>query len=85
MQVVSLIVTVLLAFVGYLVTYLYSLKLSKRKEQLELIDKRIKDFYGPLYISTQASRISYKTLLEKMGRTIIRDQDNPLTEKELAE
>ena len=85
MEVVSLTVTVVLALTGYLITYLYSLQLSKRKEQLELIDKRIKDFYGPLYISIHVSRIAYETLLGKMGRKVIRDQDNPLTEKELAE
>ena len=85
MQAVSLIVAVVLAFIGYLATYSYNLQLSKRKEQLELIDKRIKDFYGPLYISIQASEIAYRTLLKKMGRELIRDEDNPMTTEELAE
>ncbi len=85
MSISSLVVTIVLAFTGYLATYFYGLQLSKRKERLDLVDKRIKDFYGPLYISTEAGRISYETLLEKMGKSAVFDMDNPPTVDELAE
>jgi hypothetical protein len=44
---------------------------------LDLIDKRIKDFYGPLYISTETSRIAYETLLEKIGRHDSLESNDP--------
>jgi len=61
-QTLSLIATIVLAFVGYWVTHRSSLELTKRKEQLELVDKRLNEFYGPLYISLLTSTAAFKTL-----------------------
>jgi hypothetical protein len=84
-EVLTLIITIALAFTGYLFTYLNNLRLSKREAQLALIDKRIKDFYGPLHVSTEAGRIAYEALLEKLGKKAVFDPDDPPTRKELKE
>ena len=70
----SLIVTAALAFIGYLITYLYSLRLANRREQLALVNKRINEFYGPLYVATQAGGIAHDALLHKVGRESIFDR-----------
>jgi hypothetical protein len=72
-EILSLIITVFLALLGYLMTYWNNIRISKRKEQLDLINKRISEFYGPLYVSTQASRKAYLTLLKKLGRSAVFD------------
>jgi hypothetical protein len=46
---ISLLVTVFLAFTGYIITYLNSRKLSQRKELLEHTERQLKQLYGPLY------------------------------------
>jgi len=84
-EILSLTITVALAFIGYLATYLNSLRLSKRREQLDLLDKRIKEFYGPLYVSSEVGKIAYETLLEKLGKKAVFDPDFPPTEEELIE
>lgn len=87
-EAISLIVTVALAFLGYLVTYLNNLRLTKRKERLELINKRINEFYGPLYIASKAGKIAYKALLLKLGKNEVfgvLGKDPPPDEKDLAE
>jgi hypothetical protein len=43
-----IILTIALAFFGYLVTYYYNLKLIQKQEQLARINKQISDFYGPM-------------------------------------
>ncbi len=88
LQIVSLIITIILAFVGYLITYLNNLRLSNRKEQLELVTKRINEFYGPLYVSSKAGEIAHQALLEKLGKTDKKDLftiESPPSEKDLAE
>lgn len=84
-EMLSLVITVTLAFAGYFATYLNNLRLSKRAEQLDLINKRIKEFYGPLYVASEAGRIAYETLLAKLGKEAVFDPDFPPTEEELKE
>ena len=88
LQIATLIVTIALAFAGYLITYLNNLRLNNRKEQLDLVTKRINEFYGPLYIASKAGETAHRSLLEKLGRTNKEDLfsfDSPPSEKELAE
>lgn len=59
-QTIALIVTVALALLGYLITYQQQLQLAKRKERLELVNRRLDEFYGPLFVATQASRIAFQ-------------------------
>lgn len=85
-EAISIIVTIALAFIGYLIAYLSSVQTAKRDAQLELINKRIGEFYGPLYIATQASRKSFAALLQKLNRSnVLKDPSGPPTEKQLAE
>ena len=63
----SLLITVLLAFGGYLATYLNNLALARRRERLELVSKQLNEFYGPLYLSSKASGIAYQAFKKKLG------------------
>jgi hypothetical protein len=81
---ISLIVTILLALAGYLITHRNQLSLLKRQEQLDLVNKRINDFYGPLYIALQDSQASYAAFLNKVGKTGLTEPTLP-NEIELAE
>lgn len=83
---ISILVTVILASAGWLVTHRTNHNLARRKEKLELINKRLDDFYGPLYVSTKAGGIAYSALLKKLGRTddIFAEGRKP-TEQELSE
>ncbi len=58
-----------LAFVGYLVTFMINRMMARRADHLRLVDQRLNDFYGPLYVATIAGNIAYKSLLSKQGKT----------------
>jgi hypothetical protein len=81
-EIISLMVTVFLALFGYLITYWNNIRVSKRKEKLELITKRISEFYGPLYVSTQTGEKALLSLLRKLGKESVFDKP---TEKDLIE
>lgn len=72
------ILTIVLAFAGYLITFLTSRVSGRRAARLRLVDQRLNEFYGPLYVATVAGNIAYKTLLQKMKKAEchpIRDED----------
>jgi hypothetical protein len=72
------ILTIVLAFAGYLVTFLGNRMMTVRADRLRLVDQRINEFYGPLYVATVAGNIAYHSLLKKQGKTHchpIRDED----------
>lgn len=73
--------TVVLAFVGYLVAYLSARMLARRKDKLKLVNKRLNEFYGPLYVAGQAGHIAYRSLLKKQGKT----QSEPILDEEMKE
>jgi len=66
---ISLSVTVSVALLGYFATYANTLLLSRRRERLELVSKQLNEFYGPLYLSSQASAIAYAAMKTKLGFT----------------
>jgi hypothetical protein len=85
-ETISLIVTIILAFTGYLVTYWNSLRIAKRQELLDLVNRRISEFYGPLYVATQTSDKAYRALLQKLGKkAVFDDKNDPPTERDIAE
>jgi hypothetical protein len=53
---IALIVTVVLAFVGYIVKYYFDKINYRREKKLELINQRLNLFYGPLYFQTIAGK-----------------------------
>ena len=84
-ETISLIITVILALLGYLITYWNNILIAKHEQQLELVNKRISEFYGPLYVVTQTGGKAYKALLLKLNKRAVFDGDSPATEKEIEE
>jgi hypothetical protein len=73
--------TILVALVGYLVTFWSARMLARRKDKLELVNRRLDEFYGPLYVASQAGNIAYRSLLKKQGKT----QSFPILDSEMKE
>jgi hypothetical protein len=75
------VLTVILAFVGYLATFLSARMLERRRDKLDLVNRRLNEFYGPLYVASQAGNIAYRSLLKKQGKT----QSFPILDDEMKE
>jgi hypothetical protein len=75
------VLTVVLAFAGYLVTFLSTRMMTRRADMLRLVNKRLNEFYGPLYVASQAGNIAYRSLLKKQGKT----QSEPILDSEMKE
>jgi hypothetical protein len=73
--------TILLAFLGYLATAWSARMLARRKDKLELVNRRLNEFYGPLYVASQAGNIAYRSLLNKQGKK----QSFPILDGEMKE
>jgi hypothetical protein len=73
--------TIALAFVGYIVTFWITRMMARRADRLRLVDQRLNQFYGPLYVATLAGNIAYKSLLSKQGKT----QCHPIRDEDLKE
>jgi len=73
--------TIALAFGGYLVTFLSTRMMARRADRLKLVNQRLNEFYGPLYVASQAGNIAYRSLLERQGKT----QSFPILDSELKE
>lgn len=85
-EVISIIVTVFLAFIGYIVTYVINLRTARIKERLNLVNKRIDEFYGPLYVGSRVGFIAWRTLLDKYQREgLFFDEGKPPSEQQLRE
>ncbi len=72
------VLTIVLAFAGYLVTFWSNRMMARRADRLRLVNQRLNEFYGPLYVATVAGNIAYKSLLSKQGKAQchpIRDED----------
>jgi hypothetical protein len=78
-------VTILLAFSGYLVTYLNNLRLAQRDQRLARVNRQLGELYGPLY-----GLIDAETAVFKVFRSIVRpgkhffSEDDPPSEADLA-
>lgn len=75
------ILTVLVAFAGYSITFLSAHMLARRRDKLKLVNKRLNEFYGPLYVASEAGNIAYRSLLKKQGKT----RSEPIREEDLKE
>ena len=76
-----LVLTIILAFAGYLVTFASTRMMARRADRLRLVNQRLNDFYGPLYVATMAGNTSYRSLLAKQGKT----QCHPVGDEEVKE
>ncbi|MFJ5881411.1 hypothetical protein [Kitasatospora cineracea] len=52
--VVPLVVTVFVAAAGYVATYATNLRLARRKDRLERVNRQLSELYGPLYAQVEA-------------------------------
>jgi hypothetical protein len=75
------VLTVILAFAGYLMTFLSARMLERRRDKLDLVNRRLNEFYGPLYVASQAGNIAYRSLLKKQCKT----QSFPILDSEMKE
>ena len=75
------ILTVILALSGYLITSLSAHMLARRRDKLELVNKRINKFYGPLYVASEAGDIAYRSLLKRQGKL----KSDPILDSEMKE
>ena len=73
------ILTIVLAFAGYLVTFLSARMLAQRRDKLKLVNKRLNEFYGPLYIPSEAGNIAYRSLLQRQGK----QKSDPILDSEM--
>ena len=75
------ILTVILALSGYLITSLSAHMLARRRDKLDLVNKRINEFYGPLYVASEAGNIAYRSLLKRQGK----EKSEPILDSEMKE
>ena len=75
------VLTVILALVSYSAAFLSARMLARRRDKLRLVNKRLNEFYGPLYVASQAGNIAYRSLLNKQGKT----QSFPILDGEMKE
>ena len=81
----SLVVAIALAFIGYLATYFNARLLAIKKDRLELVNKRLNEFYGPLYVATKAGSTAYAALLKKLSRQSVFEEVKELSEADWRE
>ncbi|MHA6758009.1 hypothetical protein [Streptacidiphilus sp. PAMC 29251] len=84
----TLLVTGGLALVGYLATYLNSVRLAQRQARLARVNLQLSEFYGPLFALMEANSRTYDTFAEKYARPDGRDpfdHEIPPTADELSE
>jgi len=55
--------------------------LARRRDKLDLVNKRLNEFYGPLYVASEAGNIAYRSLLRKQGKI----QSEPIRDEDLKE
>jgi hypothetical protein len=75
------ILTVILALGGYLITSLSAHMLARRRDKLDLVNKRLNEFYGPLYVASEAGNIAYRSLLKRQGK----EKSDPILDSEMKE
>ena len=81
-SITPLIVTAAVAVIGYFLTYWNNLRLSRHQARLELVNRRLNEFYGPLFIITRTISIAYQAQLTKLGRKQVYEEGRTLTPEE---
>ncbi|TCC89236.1 hypothetical protein EZ428_16190 [Pedobacter frigiditerrae] len=82
--IITTIVTIALAVIGYLAKYANDINIANRKDKLERINRQLKEFYGPLLSLMSSSNASWIEFRNKYRSNIISyfDKNNPPTEEE---
>jgi hypothetical protein len=84
LQTVTIMIPILVALLGYWITKRNQLELTRWRERLDLINSRLNNFYGPLYVLSEVGYMAYKTLIDKMGGEEVFRQE-PIDEDVLRE
>ena len=58
-------VGVVVAVIGYFVTYRTNLRLAQRNDRLERINRQLSEFYGPLLALTRSSDQSWQAFRKR--------------------
>jgi hypothetical protein len=58
-------VDVVVAIIGYFVTYRTNLSLAQRNDRLERINRQLSEFYGPLLALTRSSDQSWQAFRKR--------------------
>jgi len=77
----ALFLTISIAFAGYLITILGARMLNQHRDKLDLVNRRLNEFYGPLYVASEAGNIAYRSLLKRQGKSV----SEPILDSELKE
>jgi hypothetical protein len=82
---VTLLVTIALAFVGYIVKYVNDIAVARRKDRLDRLNLQLKGLYGPLYAFDKATNIAWRAFRREYrpGRPFF-DLVQPPSERDLA-
>ena len=72
------------ALVGFIVTYAISLRLAVRKDQLDRVDRQLRELYGPLFSLNRTSAEVYRAFRQEWRRDVQGYWSNPVppTEEE---
>ena len=65
--VVTLSVTVALAIAGYGATYVTNLRLARRKDHLDRVNRQLSELYGPLYAQSEAVDRAWRKYVARYG------------------
>lgn len=84
-SVTPLVVTAAIAVIGYFLTYWNNLRLTRHQSRLDLVNRRLNEFYGPLFIITRTIAIAYQAQLTKLGRKQVYEAGRQLTPEEWQE
>lgn len=81
--VITLIVTIVLAFVTLLAKYINDVIIAQRKDRLERVNQQLKNLYGPLYAINEASQVAWKEfrLIYRPGKSFFGTQPPPNNEE----
>jgi len=81
----TLIVTVSVAFLGFIVKYLNDIAFARRKDRLDRINLQLRNLYGSLYAIDQATHIAWKAFRSRYRKDQSFFSSNPPpTEADLA-
>src|SRR5215469_588737 len=75
------ILTICIAFGGYLITLFGARMLARHRDKLKLVNRRLNEFYGPLYVASEAGNIAYRSLLKRQGKI----KSDPILDSEMKE
>ncbi len=65
-EALAIVVTIVLAFCGYLVTYVLQRIKSNREVQLSKVNQQLRNLYGPLYSTLKANQAIWDEFHEKL-------------------